>query len=155
MHAYRITTLSDHLDLVGKADPIPANTTVIISDDLYHDNIGAIQEANVAVELVDAGKGISVNLHRVIPTTTQIDSSDAQVTILEENLARRGFSIQNRSSAILYLTFDSNPATIADTAFIDLAPGVFFAMDRQLVPGCAIYGVWSSVNGHAQVTEYV
>lgn len=155
MHAYRVTTLSDHLHLVGKADPIPANTTVIISDELYHDNVGAIQEAGVVVELVDAGKGIHVNLNRVIPTTTQIASDDEQVTILEENLARHGFSIQNRSSAILYLTFDDDPDTITDTAFIDLAPGAFFAMDQQLVPGCAIYGVWSSANGYAQVTEYV
>lgn len=155
MHAYRITTLSDHLDLVGKADPIPANTTVIISDDLYHDNVGAIQDAGVVVELVDAGKGVHVNLNRVIPTTVQITSDDEQVVILEENLARHGFSVQNRSSATLYLTFDSDGDTIQDTAFIDLAPGAFFAMDQQLVPGCAIYGVWSAVNGYAQVTEYV
>jgi hypothetical protein len=100
-------------------------------------------------------EGIQVNLNRVIPTTSQITSSTEMVVILEENLARRGFSVQNRSSATLYLSFDDDEDTTQDTAFIDLSPGAFFAMDRQLVPGCAIYGVWGSANGYAQVTEYI
>lgn len=87
------------------------------------------------------------------PTTTSVASSTSSVTILAQNTNRRGFSIANDSTATLRLSF-ATPATSAN-AFIVLAPGAFILLDQQLIVTGIIYGIWSAVNGTAQVTEYI
>lgn len=87
------------------------------------------------------------------PTTASVASSAASVTILASNANRKGLMICNVSSGRLYLSF-STPAT-AVNSFIELSPGGFLLLDQQLIVTNAIYGVWSSVNGTAQVTELV
>lgn len=87
------------------------------------------------------------------PTTTSVASSATSVTILEANANRKGFSISNISTAKLYLSF-TNPATTAN-AWIEVPAGAFLLLDQQLIVGNAIYGIWASANGTAQVTEYV
>lgn len=87
------------------------------------------------------------------PTTTRVASSLTSVTILASNSNRRGFSISNISTSKLYLSF-STPATI-NNCFIEVPAGAFILLDQQLIITNAIYGLWSSVDGAAQVTEYV
>ena len=87
------------------------------------------------------------------PTTTSVASSATSVTILASNANRRGFSISNISTAKLYLSFTS-PATTAN-CFIEVPAGAFLLLDQQLIVTSAIYGIWASANGTAQVTEYV
>lgn len=87
------------------------------------------------------------------PTTTRVASSATSVTILASNANRRGFSISNISTAKLYLSF-TNPATVAN-CFIEVPAGAFLLLDQQLIITNAIYGIWESANGAAQVTEYV
>lgn len=87
------------------------------------------------------------------PSTTSIASSETSVALLAANASRRGVSIANDSTATLRLSF-SSPATSAN-AFIVLHPGSFLLLDQQLIVTNAIYGIWSSANGAAQVTEYV
>lgn len=87
------------------------------------------------------------------PTTTSVASSVSSVTILEANEDRRGFSISNISTSKLYLSF-SDPATLANS-WIEVPGGAFLLLDQQLIVPNAIYGIWASTNGTAQVTEYV
>jgi hypothetical protein len=87
------------------------------------------------------------------PTTTSVASSASSVTILAANSSRKGFSISNVSTAKLYLSF-TNPATTTN-AWIEVPAGAFLLLDQQLIVGNAIYGIWTSTNGTAQVTEYV
>lgn len=87
------------------------------------------------------------------PTTIRVPSSDTSVTILAANANRRGFSISNISTAKLYLSF-TGPATTAN-CFIEVPAGAFLLLDQQLIITNAIYGIWASANGAAQVTEYV
>ncbi len=87
------------------------------------------------------------------PTTTSVSSSASSVTILASNSNRKGFSISNISTSKLYLSFTS-PATTTN-CFIEVPAGAFLLLDQQLIVTNAIYGIWSSANGTAQVTEYV
>lgn len=101
----------------------------------------------------DAGNPIPVTVPARTPTTTSVASSATSVTILAANTSRKGFSISNISTAKLYLSF-STPATTAN-CFIEVPAGAFLLLDQQLIVGSAIYGIWASANGTAQVTEYV
>lgn len=101
----------------------------------------------------DAGSPVPVSVPARTPTTTSVASSASSVTILAANANRRGVSIANDSTAVLRLSF-VNPATAAD-AFIVMQPGGFLLLDQQLIVTSAIYGIWVSANGTAQVTEYV
>lgn len=87
------------------------------------------------------------------PTTTSISSSATSVLILASNSSRKGFSVSNNSTSTLYLSF-TNPATTTNS-FIQMPSNSFLLLDQQLIIPNAIYGIWSSANGTAQVTEYV
>ena len=87
------------------------------------------------------------------PTTTSVASSATSVEILAANADRRGFSISNISTAKLYLSF-SSPASQSN-CFIEVPSGAFLLLDQQLIVGSAIYGVWATENGTAQVTEFI
>jgi len=87
------------------------------------------------------------------PVTTSVASSATSGLILAANINRRGFSISNMSTAKLYLSY-STPATTAN-CFIEMPAGAFLLLDQQLIVPNAIYGIWASANGTAQVTEYV
>jgi hypothetical protein len=101
----------------------------------------------------DSGNPIPVSVSARTPTTTSVSSSATSVTILAANANRRGFSVSNISTAKLYLSF-SDPATVAN-CFIEVPAGAFLLLDQQLIVTSAIYGIWASANGTAQVTEYV
>ena len=87
------------------------------------------------------------------PATTSVASSATSVTILAANANRKGLTVSNVSTAKLYLSFTS-PATTTN-AFAVLGADGFLQFDQQLLPTVAIYGIWASANGTAQVTEYV
>lgn len=101
----------------------------------------------------DAGNPIPTSVPVRTPTTSSVASSATSVTILASNANRRGISIANDSTATLRLSFTS-PATSAN-AFMVMQPGSFLLLDQQLIVTNAIYGIWASANGTAQVTEYV
>lgn len=104
--------------------------------------------------LVD-GSGVTqpVSVASRTPATTSVSSSASSGLILALNANRRGFSISNISTAKLYLSF-SNPATIAN-CFVEIPASGFLLLDQQLIVTNAIYGIWASANGAAQVTEYI
>lgn len=87
------------------------------------------------------------------PTTTSVSSSTASALMLASNANRRGLSVANDSTATLRLSF-SNPATTAN-CFLVMPPNSFILLDQQLIITNAIYGLWSSANGTAQVTEFI
>lgn len=117
------------------------------------------------VAVSDGGTPLSVNGTVVVsgtastgvsqrtPTTTSVIGSASSQLLLAANNARKGMSVSNISDAKLYLSF-ANPASLTN-CFIELQPGTFLLMDQQLIVGNAIYAIWASSNGRAQVTEYV
>jgi hypothetical protein len=108
-----------------------------------------VEVAGIEIPPLDVDTDIAART----PTTTSVASSATSVTILAANANRRGFSISNVSTAKLYLSF-STPATTSN-CFIEVPAGAFLLLDQQLIVTSAIYGIWASANGTAQVTEYV
>lgn len=98
----------------------------------------------------------SINNRQAVPrtpTTTSVSSTTSSTLLLAANTNRRGLSIANDSTATLRLSF-SNPATTAN-AFLVMGPNSFLMLDQQLIITNAIYGLWTSANGTAQITEFV
>lgn len=136
----------------------------ITNKSLYHASVGVGTttpfQTVPAVAIVDEfGNQVSTfsssssSVSKRTPTTTSVASSISSVLILASNSNRNGISINNLSTSILYLSF-TNPATISNS-FIAMDPGSFILLDQQLMISNAIYGIWASANGTAQVTEYV
>lgn len=107
--------------------------------------IDPLSEQDITVE-------VELSVPVRVPTTSSVSSSSTSVLILAANNDRKGISVSNISTSKLYLSF-TNPATVAN-CFIELSAGAFFLFDQQMVVGNAIYGIWASANGAAQVTEY-
>ena len=101
----------------------------------------------------DSGNPIPTTVPLRTPTTTSVASSGTSVTVLAANSNRRGLSVSNISTSKLYPSF-SNPATTLNS-FIEVPAGAFLLLDQQCIISNAIYGIWTSANGTAQVTEYV
>lgn len=114
---------------------------------------GPVTVSNEVEVKNDSGNPIPVAVPVRTPTTTSVASSASSVTVLALNANRKGFSISNISTSKLYLSF-STPATIVNS-FIEVPAGAFLLLDQQLIVTSAIYGIWASANGTAQVTEYV
>lgn len=129
-------------ELVGGKIPVDIGTNIDVTID------------NTSIEVSnDVGNPIPTSVPTRTPTTTSVVSSASSVTILASNANRRGVSVFNDSTATLRLSF-SNPATTAN-AFIGLPAGAFLLLDQQMMITGAIYGIWASANGTAQVTEFV
>jgi hypothetical protein len=126
--------LENWTTLLGR---VPTDLTVT-STRLLVDGSGAVQPTSVPARA---------------PTTTSVASSASSETILAANANRKGLSISNISSSKLYLSFNDT-ASVAN-CFIEMQPGEFRLFDQQLIFSNAIYGIWASANGAAQVTEYV
>lgn len=112
-----------------------------------------------AVPIADGGGSITVDgtvtaqFAARTPTTTSVASTVTSTLILASNGSRKGFSISNISSHKLYLSF-TNPATQAN-CFIEMQGGAFLFFNHDCIVTNAIYGIWASAGGTAQVTEYV
>lgn len=83
---------------------------------------------------------------------TDVPDSASSVTILAANAARKGASIYNDSSAILYLLYGNAAVASATNFTTKLNPG-----DRHEVEGGFVgilTGIWASdAGGNARVTE--
>ena len=112
-----------------------------------------VRVVNTALDPVPVSGTVTSQVAVRTPTTTSVASSATSVTVLATNANRKGFSISNISSAKLYLSFTS-PATTTN-CFIEVPAGAFLLLDQQLIVSNAIYGIWASANGAAQVTEFV
>jgi hypothetical protein len=96
---------------------------------------------------------VSIRLQQRAPQTVQVLASAESQLLLNANEKRAGFSIDNRSSAQLYLSYEEEASE--SNSFMVMAPYSFLLLDHNLMIGSAICGVWALADGYAQVTEYV
>ncbi|MDZ8096785.1 MAG: hypothetical protein RMZ42_33325, partial [Nostoc sp. DedQUE05] len=82
-------------------------------------------------------------------TPTTVASSTSSQTILAANSNRKGATIWNDSTAILYLEFGATAATNAFTA--KLLAGGYYEVPFHYTG--VISGIWSAANGNALVRE--
>lgn len=92
---------------------------------------------------------------RTYGTATHSTVGDAatSTTILAANSARRGASIINVSSAILYLDMSGGTATATTAHHVQLVQNAYFEVPFGYTG--AITGIWASdAGGSANVVEY-
>lgn len=87
-----------------------------------------------------------------IATQTSVPSNAASVTILAANSKRRGASIQNTSTAILYLLLGGGTATATTAHSVQMASNTYYEIPFGFTG--AITGIWAAANGQANVTEF-
>lgn len=88
-----------------------------------------------------------------IATHSTVGDAAASTTILAENLRRKGASIINTSSAILYLHMAGGTATATTAHHVQLVQGAYFEVPFGYTG--AITGIWASdAGGSANVVEY-
>lgn len=83
-------------------------------------------------------------------TQTSVAGSAASVTILAANANRRGASIYNDSTAILYIRMQATAST--SNFSVKLFPEDFYEVPFGYTG--IIDGIWASATGNARVTEY-
>ena len=81
---------------------------------------------------------------------TSVASSASDGQILAANQGRKGCTIYNDSTAILYLGL-STEVTSATNYTVQLAADAFYEVPYSYVG--EIRGIWASANGSARVTE--
>ncbi len=84
---------------------------------------------------------------------TSVASSPTSVSILAANPKRRGASICNTSTAILYLKLGGGTAFINTLYTVQMAFNIYFEVFFGYIG--AISGIWASVNGSANIAEFM
>lgn len=82
-------------------------------------------------------------------TQTSVASSASNVTILASNTSRKGATIYNDSTAILYIRFAATATTSNYT--VQIPSGGYYEVPFRYTG--IIDGIWSAANGNARVTE--
>jgi hypothetical protein len=83
-------------------------------------------------------------------TTANVAAAITTNTVLAANAARRGATVWNDSTAILYLRFGTFGAS-PTTATVKLVADAYFEVPFGYTG--AIQGIWAAANGAARVTE--
>ena len=81
---------------------------------------------------------------------TSVAGSASSTTLLASNTSRKGFSIYNDSTAILYVRFQATAST--SNFSVKLQPDAYYE-DSMGYTG-VIDGIWASATGNARITEY-
>lgn len=85
-------------------------------------------------------------------TVASVASSASSVTLQAANANRRGWSVYNDSTAVLYLKLGATASTSSYT--VQVPTGGFYELPAPYYRG-VIDGIWSAANGNARVTELV
>lgn len=83
---------------------------------------------------------------------TSVASAATSTVLLASNGKRRGATIYNESTSILYVAL---AATASITAYTIQVPanGGYYELPQPCYSG-AISGIWASANGNARITEW-
>jgi hypothetical protein len=82
-------------------------------------------------------------------TTSNVSSSASSVTLLASNTLRRGATIQNDSTQVLYVKLGTTASTTSYT--VKMAANSYYEVPFGYTN--RIDGIWASVNGSARMTE--
>lgn len=94
---------------------------------------------------------VQINTYQSNPTATlsNVSGSATSVTLLASNTSRKGVTIYNDSSAILYVKFGASASTTSFT--IKMAADTYYEVPFGYTG--IIAGIWASATGSARVTE--
>ena len=85
-------------------------------------------------------------------STTGVTSSATDVTLLAANTSRKGASIYNASTAILYVQ-EGGVASVASGGYnVAIPASGYYELPTPVYKG-VLHGIWASANGYAQMKE--
>ncbi len=100
----------------------------------------------------DAGTQRVIVAGAATNTKSTVASSASSVTILASNTSRKGASVYNDSTQILYLD-ESGGAASSSSYTTQVPPQQLFELPGPTIYNGAITGIWASANGNARVKE--
>ena len=86
-------------------------------------------------------------------SVTTVASSASSVTLIAANPKRRLVTIQNTSTAILYVLVGGGTATATTSHSVQVPSNGYYEVPLGYTG--AITGIWASANGSANITEYL
>lgn len=158
-----LTAGSQKTQIVDGSGNVIASTSNALNVNISSSGLSnqSVNLAQVAGTTTDVNSGnTSAGSQRVVlagggtGTLSNVSGSASSVTLLAANSARRGATITNDSSALLYVKFGATASTSSYTVVITGASAAPFAYYE--VPfgySGIITGIWASATGNARVTE--
>lgn len=143
-----LTTLNTYTD--GLETLLTALNALITTQAGYVDGLeGLITSTNTKLD--------TLHTDQAAPATgaqTSVASSASDGTILASNVSRKGATIFNDSTALLYLLFASGTSSATNYS-VQVPAGTQYTLDlfKGGVYTGVIKGIWASANGNARVTE--
>ena len=90
-----------------------------------------------------------ISITSLVPVRTSVASSITTVTLINDNVARKGAMVYNDSTSILYLALGSGASVTSFTYQISASSLYTIPFGYTGI----VTGVWASVNGNARITE--
>lgn len=112
---------------------------------------GNIEAIPVVIFGSGAGAGLPANFapSSSTGTTSSVASSSTVVTLLAANVQRKGATIYNESTAVLYVRFGAAASATAYT--VQVAANGYYELPFGYTG--IVTGLWATANGSARVTE--
>lgn len=141
-------TVRDQIALTSsKPAIIPIGAAYRSSQPTYVDGQAAILHTDVNGNL----KTNSVFSSAATATLSNVNDTASSTQLSAANANRKGWSVTNDSSSILYINFGATASTTAYS--VQLAPGAYYEMPAPIYTG-VINGIWSGDStGAARITE--
>lgn len=150
--------VNDGTNVLGTAaHPVQVNVT----DGTHSQPVGDAATRAQFVELSDGTNGLGTVAHPVVTapllaataTSTNVASSATNVNLLALNTARKGATIYNDSTAVLYLKLGTTASTTSYTVQLAAAGNTNSYYEIPFGYTGNIDGIWASANGNARIVE--
>lgn len=114
----------------------------------------SITEDRFGLVRMSSDRSLLTTQRATTPTLTSVAASASSVSLLAANNARKGATITNDSSAVLYIKLGATASTTSYTVTLAGAAGAPFSY-YEVPFGYvgAIDGIWASATGNARITE--
>ena len=127
---------------------------VAIASDNTAFSVNAVQSGTWTVQpgnTANTTAWLMQNARAATSSVTSVASSATSVTLLASNAARKGATVFNDSTAILYLKFGATASATSYT--VQIAAGGYYEFPGPTVYSGVVDGIWSAANGNARLTE--
>lgn len=149
--------MANNLTTTTTVATIPTATTIATDEvaGTHYEVLKLADGTEDSATRIAAGVGTPVNALRTVeasaatPAQSSVAGSASSVSLLAANADRRGASITNDSTALLYLKLGTTASTTSYT--VKMAAGALYEVPFGYTG--AIDGIWASATGNARITE--
>jgi hypothetical protein len=148
-HSAHIPGPYDNLYLMGRIENLatPASSTTLAIDVIAVKNFNVVDTVEATHETMEI-----YNTKAASTSLSNVAAAVADTLLVAENTNRKGLSITNSSTSVLYVKIGSSGASPTSHSIRMVANAYVEIPFNATV---AIYGYWVAANGAARVTEYL